>query len=258
MRSVSTRFLLPALVPMLVLSTALLAADAVPQFLKDAVSDPARPADDTARDAERKPAESMAFAGVQRKSTVIELMPGGGYYTRLLSKAIGPDGHLYELVPALPANAPAGTPDRSVPIKALAADPACRNITVLVQPIRELDLPNNADLVWTSDNYHDLHNAAGLDLLTFNKAVFKALQPGGVYLVIDHAAAANAPDDVTSTLHRIRAETVIEEVKAAGFVLDAQSNALQHPDDSHELKVFDPAVKGKTDQFMLRFHKPLH
>lgn len=242
----------------LAVSASVLASDSVPQFLTAAVADSGRPAADAQRDAERKPADSMAFAGVQPKNVVIELIPGGGYYTRLLSKAVGPEGRLYAVVPAVPADAPAGTPDRSVPIKAIAADPAYRNVTVLVQPIRALDLPAKADLVWTSDNYHDLHNAKGLDMMAFNKSVWSALKPGGAYLVIDHAAAADAPPDVTSTLHRIRSETVIQEVSAAGFTLEGQSSALHQTGDSHELKIFDPAIQGKTDQFMLKFRKPLH
>jgi predicted methyltransferase len=239
-------------------SLCVLASDSVPPFLAAAVTDSGRPAADTQRDAERKPAESMAFAGVQPKSLVIELLPGGGYYTRLLSKAVGPEGHLYAMVPAPRPDAPAGAPDRSLPIKALAADAGYRNITVQVQPIRALELPPNADLVWTSDNYHDLHNVQGIDILAFNKSVWAALKPGGVYLVIDHAAASDAPADVTSTLHRIRSETVIQEVSAAGFTLEAQSSVLHNAGDSHELKVFDAAIQGKTDQFMLKFRKPLH
>jgi predicted methyltransferase len=237
-------------------SVAVMAGDEVPQFLRAAVADSARPAADTQRDAERKPAESMAFAGVKSGSVVIELIPGGGYYTRLLSKAVGPKGKLYAVVPALPPDAPAGTPDRSVPIKALTSDPAYSNVTMQVQPIRSLQLSPGADLVWTSDNYHDLHNAKGLDMLAFNTAVFAALKPGGTYLVIDHAAAADAPADVTSTLHRVRADTVIQEVQAAGFKLDAQSSVLHNADDAHDLKVFDPKIQGKTDQFMLKFKKP--
>jgi predicted methyltransferase len=239
-------------------SLAVMASDAVPQFLAAAVADPARPAADTQRDEQRKPAESMAFAGVQPKSVVIELIPGGGYYTRLLSKAVGPEGHLYAMVPAPRPDAPAGAPDRSLPIKALAADSGYRNITVQVQPLRALDLPPKADLVWTSNNYHDVHNVQGIDILAFNKSVWAALKPGGVYLVIDHAAAPDAPADVTSTLHRIRSETVIQEVSAAGFTLEAQSSVLHNAADSHELKVFDAAIQGKTDQFMLKFRKPLH
>jgi predicted methyltransferase len=237
-------------------SVAVVAGDSVPKFLASAVADQGRPPADILRDPQRKPAESMAFAGVAQKSTVIELMPGGGYYTRLLSKAIGPQGHLYAVVPAPRADAPAGAPDRSLPIRAIASDPGYHNVKVEVQAIKSLQLPTGADLVWTSNNYHDVHNVPDIDMLAFNKAVFAALKPGGTYLVIDHEAAADAPADVTSTLHRIRSATVIQEVTAAGFTLEAKSDILHNAGDSHALKIFDPAVQGKTDQFMLKFRKP--
>jgi predicted methyltransferase len=221
-----------------------------------AVADKSRPEADTQRDAERKPAETLAFAGVTSRATVIELIPGGGYYTRLLSKVVGPKGHLYALVPAPRPDAAPDAPDRSLPVKAIAAASGYGNISVLVQPIRALQLPSQVDLAWTSNNYHDVKNVPGIDMLAFNKSVFEALKPGGRYLVIDHAAATDAPADVTSTLHRVRAETVKEEVLAAGFVLDGQSEALRKAADAHDLKVFDPAIRGKTDQFVLRFLKP--
>jgi predicted methyltransferase len=252
MKSIPTVALLLALAA----SPALLAGDSLPKFLTSAVADQSRPPADTLRDPQRKPAECMAFAGVKPKMTVIELIPGGGYYTRLLSKAVGPQGHLYAVVPALPADAPAGTPDRSLPIKAIASDPGYHNVSVDVEPIRAMHLTTEADLAWTSDNYHDLHNAKDFDILAFNKAVFAALKPGGTYLIIDHEAAADAPPDVTSTLHRIRSATVIQEVTAAGFTLEAKSDILHNAGDSHALKIFDPDIKGKTDQFVLRFKKP--
>jgi predicted methyltransferase len=246
------------LIALLALPIALtaLASDQVPKFIAASVADPTRPAADTQRDADRKPAESMAFAGVQPKSTVVELFPGGGYYTRLLSKAIGPKGHLDAWVSAPRPDSPPGTPDRSLPIKALASDPSYRNVSVIVQSIKAIDLPPKADLVWTSNNYHDVHNVPDIDMLAFNKAVFAALKPGGTYLVIDHEAAADAPPDVTNTLHRIRSATVIQEVSAAGFTLEAKSDLLHNASDNHDLKVFDATIKGKTDQFMLRFKKP--
>jgi predicted methyltransferase len=249
-----TRMLFLALALPIALAAA--AADTVAPYLQEAVADKRRPETDTARDADRKPAESMAFAGVKPGMTVIELIPGGGYYTRLLSQAVGPKGRLYAIVPAPRPDQPAGAPDRSVPIKAIATEAGYGNITVLVQPIKALELPSGADLVWTSDNYHDVHNVPGIDVLAFNKAVYGALKSGGHYLVIDHAAADQAGADVTSTLHRIRAATVIDEAKAAGFELEAQGDALHRAGDSHELKVFDPAIQGKTDQFMLKFRRP--
>jgi len=224
--------------------------------ISGAVADKSRPEGDTQRDAQRKPAETLAFAGVVPRATVIELIPGGGYYSRLLSKVVGDQGHLYALVPAPRPDAPPDAPDRSLPIKAIAAASGYGNVSVLVQPIKALQLPPQADLVWTSDNYHDVKNVPGIDMLAFNKSVFDALKPGGIYLVIDHAAAADAPAEVTNTLHRIRAETVKEEVLAAGFMLAGASEALHNTTDGHDLKVFDPAIRGKTDQFVLKFVKP--
>jgi predicted methyltransferase len=249
----STILVLALALPM---AFAVAATDTLAPFLRDAVADKRRPEADTKRDADRKPAESMAFAGVKPGETVIELIPGGGYFTRLLSAAVGPKGHLYELVPAPRPDAPAGAPDRSLPVKAIAAEPGYGNVSVLVQPIKALELPSGADLVWTSNNYHDVHNVPGIDLLAFNKTVYAALKPGGHYLVIDHAAGDQAAADVTSTLHRIRAATVVEEAKAAGFVLEAQGDALHNAADTHELKIFDPAIQGRTDQFMLLFRRP--
>ncbi|MBS0388493.1 MAG: class I SAM-dependent methyltransferase [Proteobacteria bacterium] len=237
-------------------SLPVLAHDSVPASIRDAVADKSRPAADTQRDAQRKPAETMAFAGIKPRSTVIELIPGGGYFTRLLSKAVGPKGRLYVLVPAPRADTPPDAPDRTLPIKVITSEAGFANIKLLVQPIKSLQLPTDADLVWTSDNYHDVKNVPDIDMLAFNKAVFAALKPGGVFLVIDHDAAADAPADVTSTLHRIRAETVVQEALAAGFELDSRSDILHNTTDAHTLKVFDPAIRGKTDQFILKFRKP--
>lgn len=214
--------------------------------IKAAVADGTRPAEDTARDAERKPAELMAFAGVRKGAKIAELAPGGGYYTRLLSLAVGPTGHVYALsgrpVPAVEAWA-ASHPQVSVSVikagDALASEPL--------------------DLVWTTENYHDFKNAKVGEsdaAALYNQAVFKALKPGGVYLINDHAAATGAPADVTSTLHRIEEATVIREVEAAGFKLAGKSSALARSADDHTLKVFDPAIRGKTDQFVLKFVKP--
>jgi predicted methyltransferase len=233
-----------------------LANDSVPAAIHAAVADASRPAADVQRDAQRKPAETLAFAGVQPGSTVIELIPGGGYFTRLLSKAVGPQGHVVALVPAPRPDAPPDAPDRTLPIKAIAAESGYGNVTLLVQPIKALQLPAGADVVWTSDNYHDVKNVPGIDVMGFNKAVFAALKPGGVYIVIDHDAAADAPADVTSTLHRVRESTVEQEVVAAGFVLDSKSALLHNTTDKHDLAVFDAAIRGKTDQFLLKFRKP--
>ena len=229
---------------------------AIPENIAAAVADSNRPDTDKQRDASRKPGETLAFTDVKPGEQIAELLPGGGYFTRIFSKAVGSDGHVYAIVPQRPANAPADMPDFAARIRAVAADPHYSNVSVVVEPFSKLSVPEPVDLVWTSQNYHDLHNIPGLDLGVFNKLVFDDLKPGGIYLVLDHAAAPGSGLRDTATLHRIDAKTVKEEVMAAGFVFVGSSHLLRRPADKHTLKVFDPTVRGKTDQFILKFRKP--
>lgn len=231
-------------------------AGEIPQFLADAVADPGRPAADVARDANRKPAETLLFAGIEPGMKVAELLPGGGYYTRIISKAVGAAGHVYALVPAPRPEDPPNAPDFAARVRAIAAEPAYANVSVVVEPFAELKTPEPVDLVWTSDNYHDLHNFPGLNLVVFNQMVFDALKPGGIYLVLDHSAVPGAGISVTSTLHRIDPAAVKREVLRAGFEFVGSSNLLRRPADPRTAKVFDPSIRGLTDQFILKFRKP--
>jgi predicted methyltransferase len=241
------------------------AADmAPPAFVTDAVTDSARPAADTARDTDRKPAELMAFAGIKPGDKVADVMPGGGYFTRIFSKVVGPQGHVYAVIPESIAKA---RPQALDPIKALAADAAYRNTTVLVQPYDTLGAATPLDVVWTSQNYHDVYGAVSVfavdgktgpdETATLDAAAFKALKPGGVYLVIDHATKPGAGGQFAGTLHRIDPATVIAQVQAAGFVLEARSDLLSNPQDDHDKLIFAPEIKGHTDKFVLKFRKPL-
>jgi predicted methyltransferase len=95
-----------------------------------------------------------------------------------------------------------------------------------------------------------------VDLVAFNKAVYAALKPGGLYVILDHAAAPGSPANVTDTLHRIEPSVVRREVEAAGFVFDGESNILANPSDPHTAGVFNKSIQGHTDQFILRFRRP--
>jgi predicted methyltransferase len=228
----------------------------VPAAIAAAVADAGRPGTDKQRDENRMPAETIAFAGVKPGDVVGELLPGGGYFTRILSKVVGPQGHVYAFAPPLPPNASADMKDYSAPTRALAQEPAYANVTIVAQALANITFPVPVDMVWTTQNYHDFHNIAGVDIAALNKQVFDALKPGGVYLVLDHAAAAGAGSSVTNTLHRIDVETVKKEVVAAGFVLEGSSPLLERKSDPHTAAVFDASVRGKTDQFILKFRKP--
>jgi len=215
-----------------------------------AVADPARPEADRARDAARKPAEIVAFAGVKPGDVVAEFLPGGGYYTRIISKTVGPNGHVYLMIPAGFAQRPGGLDA----INALAA--SLGNVTVVATDLTNFTLPRPVDLAWTTENYHDMHNGPTPSFAGVNSAAFAALKPGGIYFVEDHAATAGAGPAVTQELHRIDPAQAIQEITAAGFTLEAQSDLLANPDDPKTVGVRDPSVQGETEKFALRFRKP--
>jgi predicted methyltransferase len=225
---------------------------ALPAYISAAVADKARPPEDTARDANRKPGPTLAFAGVKPGMKVLELAPGKGYFTRLLSAAVGPTGKVFAVTsPPRP-----GAPPPAV--QAIAADSHYSNVTAIVKKTsaEPLALPDKVDLVWTSQNYHDFHNLTDVDIDAINKRVFDALRPGGLYLVLDHSAQTGSGARDTNTLHRIDEDAVKKEVEAAGFKLVGESNILRNKDDPRTAKVFDPSIQGHTDQFILKFSKP--
>jgi predicted methyltransferase len=219
-----------------------------------AVASPARPAADVARDALRHPAALLAFSGIKPGQKVADLMPGGGYFTRLFSVLVGQQGHVYDIVPEELAKV---SPKALAAARGVAAEPAMLNVSVLVMPLAQIAAPEKLDVVWTSDNYHDVYGFFGADhALAMDRAVFAALKPGGHFIVIDHIAASGTSAAAPTTLHRIDPATVRAQVEAAGFVFDAESMVLRNPQDDHTRSVFDPAIRGRTDQFGYSFRKP--
>jgi predicted methyltransferase len=228
------------------------AADPVPAYIAAAVNDAGRPDADKKLDAGRKPAEMLTFAGIRPGYKVADFLPGGGYFTRIFSAAVGVSGHVYALDPDDWAKM------RGDAMLQIVKSPAYANVSLLDDNLGKIKTPQPVDVVWTAQNYHDLHDrlTSTSGMVAFNKTIFAMLKPGGVYIVIDHAAGANPPADVTSKLHRIDPATVKAEVLAAGFTLEGESDALRNPADDHTLIVFDPKIRGKTDQFVLKFRKP--
>ncbi|WP_267388495.1 methyltransferase [Sphingomonas sp. GC_Shp_3] len=228
---------------------AILAAPVVSPAIQKALADPAR-ADQQPDDAHRKPAELLAFAGVKPGQQIVDVLPGGGYWTRIFTGVVGPSGHVYAVWPKAAA---------AYGAKGVAALQAknLANVTVAVDPAI-ITVTKPVDLVWTVQNYHDLANNGGGEatLGAFNAAVFKALKPGGIYVVVDHAAPTGSGLADTETLHRIDPAVVKREVTNAGFTFVGESKALANPADDHTLKVFDPAIRGKTDQFVYKFRRP--
>lgn len=230
------------------------AQNAVPPNIANAIANPDRLDEDRQRDANRKPAEVLTYVGIKNGAKVADFIPGKGYFSRILSSAVGPQGHVYAFVPAefasflkqpLPANG-------SMPYSQF------KNVSTIAAPVNDFAAPEPLDLVWISLNYHDLHDPffAPGDVAKINKAVFAALKPGGRYVIIDHAAVAGSGLRDTDTLHRIDEDSVKSELAAAGFRLDGESYALRNAGDPRTANVRDPAIRGKTDQFILIFTKP--
>lgn len=226
---------------------------AVPANVAAALADKSRPADEVARDAARKPVELLALSGVKPGDKVADLIMGGGYFTRILSVVVGPNGEVaaYQPTEFIAFQASYGENQKKV----AAAYP---NVKALTSPLGDLDLPDGLDLVLTVQNYHDLHlTPFPKDTASkVNAEVFKALKPGGVYLVVDHVAVAGSGLEAASKVHRIDPAIVKQEVEAAGFKLETESPLLKDASDAHTASVFDPAIRGKTDQFVMKFRKP--
>jgi predicted methyltransferase len=231
------------------------AASGVPAYIATAVADPSRPAADTQRDADRKPAEVIAFSGMKPGWTIADYIPGTGYYEHIFAGVVGPKGRVYAFYPS---EIPNFRKQVQLPPNGTTPWLGAPNITAIVAPANDFAAPAPLDLVWISDNYHDLHDPffAPADLAKINAAAFKALKPGGVYLIVDHRAAAGSGLRDTNTLHRIDEAAVKSEVEAAGFQLVGESDVLKNPADDHTLAIFDPKIRSHTDQFILKFKKP--
>jgi predicted methyltransferase len=231
-----------------------MATSRLPANIAAAAADPGRSAQ-AVLDGKRHGPEILAFAGVRTGAKVVDLIPGGGYWTRLFAKAVGPSGHVYGIWPAEYVKV---DDDEPGPYRTLVSSPGYGNVSFLDEPAAALTTPEKVDLIFTAQNYHDyLDKFMGpVDPVALNKAAFAALKPGGIYLVIDHVADAGSGHRDTDTLHRIDPASVKAEVLAAGFRYVGESRLLANPADDHSKKVFDPAIRGRTDQFIYRFRKP--
>jgi predicted methyltransferase len=218
-----------------------------------ALADPARPEADRARDAVRKPAELLAFAGIKPGMAVGDFVMGGGYFTRVLAAAVGPSGHVYAFQPAefIAFRKQYGDDQAAV-------DAAYTNVDAVKGPFAAAAWPVKLDAIITVQNFHDLY-LKPFPADTGAKAsasLFAALKPGGMLVVVDHSAVAGSGTSAADSLHRMERQAAIDALVAAGFKLEASSDLYARPADPHTQSVFDPAIRGQTDQFTLRFRKP--
>jgi predicted methyltransferase len=218
-----------------------------PAHIRRAVESSTRPEDQSARDPNRKPAETLMLAGIEPGDHVIEVAGFGQYYTMLLAEAVGPEGHVdvYDL-PYTEQFAGAAS-------RAFAA--AHANVTYHQEDYNAVEFPANVDAVLNILYYHDL-KPNNVDTAAMNAKLLAALEAGGIYLVIDHKAEDGSGWRDAATIHRMGVETIREEVTAAGFELALESDLLANPDDDRTQMVFTPGVRGHTDQAVFVFRKP--
>ena len=209
---------------------------------------------DKKRDAGRKPADVVAFLDVEPGMTVVDLIAAGGYYSEVLSLAVEGEGTVY-----------AQNPPRFLQFRDGAYEKAMTrrlegnrlpNVKRLDQDLSEVKLaPGTVDFAITALNFHDVYNGSGSAAAqAFLGHVLKLLKPGGVLGVIDHSGAAGN-DNVK--LHRIEEQKVRETAKQAGFEVVESSDLLRNPADDLSNGVFDPAIRGHTDRFLLKLRKPM-
>ncbi len=220
-------------------------------IIAKAVSDPARPKDHRSLDPLRKPGETLAFSGVRPGMVVGEFYPGGGYFTRMLSDVVGLTGHVYGIENAGWKGAVKANDE-------MLAEGKWKNVSLDSQPFGTVNFPKPLDLAWVTQNYHDLKIAeyGKVDTLAFDRSVYRALKPGGIYFILDHQGQAGMSDAKIAKVHRINRNVVVKEVTSAGFKLIAEGKFLHRPGDDHSKPIFDKSIQGHTDQYALKFVKP--
>jgi predicted methyltransferase len=218
-----------------------------PDYIRKAVENPARSAEQRARDVNRKPAEVLALSGVKPGDKVVEFASFGQYFTSMLSDIVGAKGAVYMY--DLPyTEKRAGEASRAF----VAAHP---NSKYELVDYNALKLPQGVDIVFNVLYYHDLP-LNDIDTASLNKRILEALKPGGIFFVVDHNAAPGSGTRDTKTLHRIDPAIIRQEVTAAGFELVEESKLLAHAGDDHTQMVFSPGLRGLTDQTIFKFRKP--
>lgn len=207
---------------------------------------------DKARDARRQPAEVINFLGIEAGMKVMDLIAAGGYYTEVLSEAVGPKGRVYAQNGDFVLKISDGANDKAM--TARLANGRLPNVERLDREVKDLSFDGTLDAVLTALNFHDIYNDGGADAVNeMLTKILNSLRPGGVLGLIDHAGNPKVNNE---KLHRVDEAKVVEAAKAAGFIAEASSDILRHPEDDRTQFVFANGLRGATDRFVLRLRKP--
>ncbi len=220
--------------------------------LGTALADTTRSEADRNRDAGRKPADVIRFLGIEEGMSVIDLIAASGYYTEVLSLAVGASGTVYAQNPAIVLQFRDGANDKAM--TARLAEDRLANVVRLDREMSDTGLePHSLDAAITALNFHDVYNRDPAAASAWLGAIRMLLKPGGVFGVIDHLGDAGADN---AKLHRIEEQLVVDAVEAAGFVVEARNEVLRNSSDDRTNGVFDSSVRGHTDRFVLKLRSP--
>ena len=233
----------------------------IPDYIRAAVEHPERPDEDKVRDGGRKPGDVLAFAGLKPGMTALDLVSSSGYYAEVLSRAVGEKGKV------IAHNTEWMIKEYySEPIAKRYEDDRLANTEFYVAEFNDIDLlEGSVDFAILGLNYHDIYWVPKpdsefvwlpIDQEKFLANIYRALKPGGIFVIVDHEAPESLGTEAGGTLHRISSAIVKAQMQDAGFELTGESDALRNPDDDHSLNVFHPDIRGRTDRFVLVFRKP--
>jgi len=215
--------------------------------MKAALASPDRPQADKDRDAARKPIETIQFAGIKTGQTVLEVIAAGGWFTEVLSAAVGPTGKVYAQNPGFFTSRPGFAEAEK------ARDDRLKNVTPVHGDLPDASVTGKPDVALTALNLHDIYNSQGeAAAVALCKGVYDSLKPGGTFIVIDHVGIAGQDN---AQFHRIQIQQARDVLTKAGFKIEAESDLLKNPKDDHTKGVRDPSVAGHTDQFLIRAKK---
>ena len=232
----------------------------IPGYIRAAVTHPDRPTADKTRDGGRKPGDVLAFAGLEPGMTALDIFSASGYYAEVLSRAVGAGGKVI-----------VHNTDGMVKLYGEALDQRYANNRLVntepyVAEANDIDLSENSlDFAILGLNYHDIYWVPKpdsrfiwlpIDHEKFLANVYRALKPGGIFVIVDHEAPESLGTEAGGTLHRISSAIVKAQMQDTGFELTGEGDALRNPDDDHSLNVFHPDIRGRTDRFLLVFRKP--
>lgn len=240
--------MLTAGVALTALNAPALAQDAQAQRMRAALAAPERSDGDRERDANRRPIQVVQFLGIEDGDNVLELVAAGGWYTQVLSAAVGPGGQVYA------QNPPFFLSREGFAENEAALHNRLGNVTAVHGDVGEAGIDGQMDVVLTALNLHDMYNGGGEDAaMPLISGAFNALRSGGVFGVIDHRGIAGQPN---SDFHRMEESAAAELLEKAGFVVEASSDILANPADDHMRGAGDPSLGRNSDRFLLRARKP--